>query len=168
MLFHISEEANISRFEPRPSEYTSEPVVWAIDDAHLPNYLVPRDCPRVTYYAGPQTSDADREILLGLGSAVVAIEQLWMARLEQCRLYCYSLPVQTFECLDAGAGYFVSRGAVVPAGVEVLPDPISELRRRGVELRVVPNLWPLRDVVIASSLQFSIIRMRNALPRSTT
>ena len=168
MLFHISEEANISRFEPRPSEYTSEPVVWAIDDAHLPNYLVPRDCPRVTYYAGPQTSDADREILLGPGSAVVAIEQLWMERLEQCRLYCYSLPEQTFECLDEGAGYFVSRGAVVPAGVEVLPDPISELRRRGVELRVVPNLWPLRDVVIASSLQFSIIRMRNALPRSTT
>jgi hypothetical protein len=99
---------------------------------------------------------------------VVAIEQLWMERLQQCRLYCYSLPEQTFECLDEGAGYFVSRGAVVPAGVEVLRDPISELRRRGVELRVVPNLWPLRDVVIASSLQFSIIRMRNASPRRTT
>ena len=168
MLFHISEEANINRFEPRPSEYTSEPVVWAIDDAHLRNYLVPRDCPRVTYYAGPQTSDADREILLDRGSAVVAIEQRWIERLEQCRLYCYSLPAQTFECLDEGAGYFVSRGAVVPTSVEILPDPISELRRRGVELRVLPNLWPLRDAVIASSLQFSIIRMRNALPRSTT
>ena len=168
MLFHISEEANINRFEPRPSEYTIEPVVWAIDAAHLRNYLVPRDCPRVTYYAGPQTSDADREILLDRGSAVVAIEQRWIERLEQCRLYCYSLPAQTFECLDEGAGYFVSRGAVVPTGVEVLPDPISELRRRGVDLRVLPNLWPLRDVVIASSLQFSIIRMRNALPRSTT
>jgi len=57
---------------------------------------------------------------------------------------------------------------VVPTGAEVLPDPVSELRRRGVELRVLPNLWPLRDVVIASSLQFSIIRMRNALPRKAT
>ena len=99
---------------------------------------------------------------------MVAIEQRWIERLEQCRLYCYSLPDQTFECLDECAGYFVSRGAVVPTDVEVLPDPISELRRRGVELRVLPNLWPLRDAVIASSLQFSIIRMRNALPRSTT
>jgi len=31
----------------------SEPeLVWAIDGDHLRNYLVPRDCPRVTYYAG--------------------------------------------------------------------------------------------------------------------
>jgi hypothetical protein len=35
----------------------------------------------------------------------------------------------------------------------------------GVDFRVVPNLWPLRDAVAASTLQFSIIRMRNALPR---
>jgi hypothetical protein len=168
MLFHISEEANINKFEPRASEYTSEPVVWAIDDAHLRNYLAPRDCPRVTYYAGPQTSDADKEILLGRSSAVVAIEQHWLERLQQCRLYCYSLPDPAFACLDSGAGYFVSREAVVPTSVEVLGDPVSELRRRGVELRVLPNLWPLRDAVIASTLQFSIIRMRNALPRSTT
>ena len=90
-----------------------------------------------------------------------------MERLEQCRLYCYSLPDQTFECLD-GARVLRqpwSRGADRRRN---MPDPISELRRRGVELRVLPNLWPLRDVVIASSLQFSIIRMRNALPRSTT
>ena len=168
MLFHISEEANISQFEPRPSEYTIEPVVWAIDGAHLRNYLVPRDCPRVTYYAGPQTSDTDRETLLGRGSAVVAIENCWLERLEQSQLYCYSLPEQTFECLDEGAGYFVSRVAVVPTGVEVIRDAIFELRRRGVELRVLPSLWPLRDAVIVSSLQFSIIRMRNALPRSAT
>jgi hypothetical protein len=166
MLFHISEDANIDRFEPRPSEYTIEPVVWAIDAAHLRNYLVPRDCPRVTYYAGPQTTDADRDTFLGRASAVVAIEQCWQERLERCRLYCYSLTGPAFECLDECAGYFVSRGAVVPTGVEALRDPISELRRRGVELRVLPSLWPLRDAVIASSLQFSIIRMRNALPRS--
>jgi hypothetical protein len=81
-------------------------------------------------------------------------------------LYCYSLPGQTFECLDEGAGYFVSPEAVVATGVEVIRDAIAEFRLRGVELRVLPNLWALRDAVIASSLQFSIIRMRNALPRS--
>jgi hypothetical protein len=166
MLFHISEEANINRFEPRPSEYTIEPVVWAIDAAHLRNYLVPRDCPRVTYYAGPQTTGTDMETFLDRGSAVVAIEHCWLERVAQCRLYCYSLPGQTFECLDEGAGYFVSPEAVVATGVEVIRDAIAEFRLRGVELRVLPNLWALRDAVIASSLQFSIIRMRNALPRS--
>jgi hypothetical protein len=89
MLFHISEEAAIQRFEPRLSEYTVEPVVWAIDDDRLRNYLVPRDCPRVTYYAGPQTTTADRERFLGSNVAVVAIEDAWMDRVRRCRLYRY-------------------------------------------------------------------------------
>ena len=166
MLFHISEEAAIQRFEPRLSEYTVEPVVWAIDGDHLRNYLVPRDCPRVTYYAGPQTTTADRKRFLGSNAAVVAIEDAWMDRVRRCRLYCYQLPPETFECVDECAGYFVSRVSVAPARVDALEDPVSELQRRGVELRRLSKLWPLRDAVVASSLQFSIIRMRNALPRS--
>jgi len=166
MLFHISEEAEIRVFEPRASEYTAEPVVWAIDADRLRNYLVPRDCPRVTYYAGEGTTAADRERFLGSGAAVIAIEQGWLEAVRRCRLYCYHLPPESFECLDECAGYFVSRICVTPAQVEVLQDPISELRRRGVDLRVLPNLWPLRDAVVASSLRFSLIRMRNALPRN--
>lgn len=166
MLFHISEEADIQRFEPRPSEYTVEPSVWAIDADHVRNYLLPRDCPRVTYYAGPKTSTADGGRFLGSSTAVVAIEQGWLERARQCRLHCYHLSPQTFECVDECAGYFVSRVSVVPTRVETLDAPLSELQRRGVELRIVFNLWPLRDAVVASSLQFSIIRMRNALPRS--
>ena len=79
--------------------------------------------------------------------------------------YSYHLAPDTFECIAECAGYFVSGVVVAPACVEVISDPVNELRRRGVELRVLPNLWPLRDAVVASSLQFSIIRMRNALPR---
>ena len=56
MLFHISEAAGIDRFYTRPSEYTSGPVVSAIDAEHVRNYLLPRDCPRVTFYAGPDTT----------------------------------------------------------------------------------------------------------------
>jgi hypothetical protein len=139
--------------------------VWAIDAARLRNYLLPRDCPRVTYYAGPQTSADDRERFLGSSVAVVAIERDWLERVQRCRLYCYHLPPQTFTCVDECAGYFVSRVPVAPAGLEALGNPVSELQRRGVELRILPNLWALRDAVVASSLQFSIIRMRNALPR---
>jgi hypothetical protein len=167
MLFHVSEERGIERFEPRPSEIAREPVVWAIDAARLRNYLLPRDCPRVTYYAGRHTTDADRERFLGTAAAVIAIEEGWFERLRLGRLYCYLMPAQTFECLDECAGYHVSRVSVVPVHIEVIDDPVSELVRRGVDLRRVSNLWPLRDVVVASSLQFSMIRMRNALPRGS-
>ena len=166
MLFHVSEEASIETFEPRTSRFTVEPVVWAVDDERLRNYLLPRDCPRVTFCAGSQTTPADRERFLGSHVAVVAIEGGWLARVRQARLYCYELPPETFACIDECAGYFVSREAVAPTRVDVVDAPLSELQRRGVDFRVVPNLWPLRDAVVNSSLQFSMIRMRNALPRS--
>ena len=166
MLFHVSEDRGIERFEPRPSEGGGTPVVWAIDVDRLRNYLLPRDCPRVTYYAGPATTPADRERFLSSSPAVVAIEGIWYGRLQSCRLYCYHLPPDTFECIDECAGYFVSPVAVAPTCVEAISNPINELVRLGVELRVLSNLWQLRDAVVASSLQFSIIRMRNALPRA--
>jgi hypothetical protein len=140
-------------------------VVWAIEDPRLCNYLVPRDCPRVTYYAGAETTAADVERFLGSPEAVVAIESGWLERVRSSRLYCYHMPSETFECIDACAGYFVSRVPVVPLGVDLLEDPLTELSSRGVELRVLPSLWALRDAVVASSLQFSIIRMHNAVPR---
>ena len=165
MLFHVSEEPGIERFKPRPSHSTDEPVVWAIDVDHLRNYLLPRECPRVTYYAGPETTAADVERFLGASPAVIAVENAWLERLRSCRLYCYHLPPQTFTCNDECAGYFVSRQAVVPTQVEVVDDLLVALLERGVELRFLSNLWPLRDAVVSSTLQFSLIRMRNALPR---
>jgi hypothetical protein len=42
MLFHISEDPTINRFESRTTESSDVPVVWAIDDDRLRNYLVPR------------------------------------------------------------------------------------------------------------------------------
>jgi hypothetical protein len=168
MLFHVSEESGIERFEPRASDYTGEPVVWAVDAGRLRNYLLPRECPRVTYYAGSETTPADVEKFLGSSLAVVAVESGWLDQLRSCRLYCYHLPPETFECIDECAGYFVSRMPVIPARVEVLYDPIAELLKRGVELRFVPSLWSLHDAIAASSLRFSIIRMRNARSRTAS
>jgi len=166
MLFHISEQGGIEIFEPRWSETAGESVVWAIDDDHVGNYLVPRDCPRVTYYAGPQTVTADVTQFLGKSRAVMAVESAWFERLRSCQLFCYHLPPDSFECLDECAGYFVSRLPVVPARIEAIDDLIGNLLQRGVELRFVPNLWLLHDAVLASTLQFSMIRMRNAQPRA--
>ena len=161
MLFHVSEEGGIELFKPRLSEAWG-PVVWAIDAQRLHNYLLPRECPRVTFYAGPSSSPSDVTRLLGSSKAVVAIEQDWLARVRSCRLHCYEMREQTFVCVDRCAGYFVSRDPVVPRRVDVVRDAEAALRERGVELRVLPNLWPLRDEVVASTLLYSMIRMRNA------
>jgi hypothetical protein len=165
MLFHVSEEPGIERFEPRPSQHTAEPVVWGVDADRLRNYLLPRDYPRVTYYAGPATTEGDLQRFLGSSPAVIAVEGAWLERLRSCRLYWYHLPPETFTCLDECAGYYVSRELVVPTGVQVVADLLAALLGRGAELRFVPDLWSLRDAVVSSTVRFSLIRMRNALPR---
>jgi hypothetical protein len=164
-VYHVSEEPDIGVFEPRQVETGGESLVWAIDDAHLRNYLAPRECPRVTFYAGPGTTVADRERFLGSSTAVVAIESGWFERMRSCRLFCYQFSGDTFECSDKTAGYFVSRAAVKPARVDVIEDPVLAILQRGVELRVLPDLWSLRNAVIESTLEFSIIRWRNASPQ---
>jgi hypothetical protein len=169
MLFHVSDQPGIGRFEPRASKLVDEPVVWGVDGERLRNYLLPRECPRVTYYAGDRTTNADVDRFLGSSQAVIAVEASWVERLRRsCRLHCYHLPPMTFTCVDQCAGYFVSKLPVVPARVDVYDDPIAELMRRGVELRFLRSLWCLHDAVAASSLQFSMIRMRNAAPRAST
>jgi hypothetical protein len=60
----------------------------------------------------------------------------------------------------------VARDAIF--GTPLIDDAISELQQRGVELRILPCLWSRRDAVVASSLQFPIIRMRKALRRSAS
>ena len=162
MLFHVSEEAGIERFEPRRLETFPEPVVWAIDRDHLRNYLLPRHCPRVTYCGTPSSTKEDVARYVGASAAVVAIESEWLARVQASQLYCYRLSRATFECIDEGAGYFVSRQSVVPDGIDVIHDPMSAIAACGAELRTVDSLWPLHDAVAASTLQFSMIRMRNA------
>jgi hypothetical protein len=164
-VYHVSEEPNIEVFEPRRIDDAGEALVWAIDNAHLRNYLLPRECPRVTFSAGPRTSVADRERFLGSSAAVVAIEAAWFPRMQSCRLFCYHLPANGFTSHDETAGYFVTRTAVRPVSVEYLDDPVSAILSRGVELRVLPTLGSLRDAVVASTLEFSIIRWRNASPR---
>jgi hypothetical protein len=164
-LFHVSEEADIGRFEPRSIDGSSESRVWAIDDDRLRNYLVPRDCPRVTYYADANTSPSDVERFLGCSQAVMAFEHGWLERVRSARLFCYELPPRSFELADSCAGYFVSRTPVVPLSVRIIDDCLSELGRRGVEVRVLSNLWHLHDAVVRSTLAYSMIRMRNAARR---
>lgn len=166
MLYHFSERPGIVRFEPRTVDSYPEPVVWAIDDARQCNYLLPRDCPRVTFYAGPNTSAADRRQFLGDQSAIVAIESAWRERVETAIVFRYHLPPDDFVCIDAPAGYYVCRRAVVPDRVEPIRNLPSAIQKAGATLRCYPSLWPLHDAIVSSTLAYSMIRMRNAHPRA--
>jgi hypothetical protein len=170
-LFHFSEESGIALFTPQPlaADPASEPLVWAIDRKHASNYYLPRDCPRITFGIGESTSAEDAEMFFRHTSAsrVVAIESGWLDRLRTTQLYRYYLPGAGFQLKDAGAGYYTSTEAVKPLRVEKMNDLLTELIAADVELRVMPSLWKLHDAVAASTLEFSIIRMRNARARGT-
>jgi len=53
----------------------------------------------------------------------------------------------------------------VPIGVEIISNLEDALERAGGQLMVQESLWPIIDRVDESSLRFSIIRARNAIPR---
>jgi hypothetical protein len=169
-LYHVSDQADIDVFEPRasptPSPTASEPVVWAVDEPHLANYLVPRECPRVAFYATPTTTADDRLRFFGGGSShhVVAIEAVWFQRAIDAMLWLYEFPTASFACADQTAGYFVSRLSVVATSRRMVTNPLSALANTGAELRVLPSLQALAAAVAESTLAFSCIRMRNAAP----
>ncbi len=166
-LYHASHDESIERFEPRPppsldSGFTKN-AVWAIDEERLVNYLLPR----VTYYPRKDSKAEDVDRLIGPsgGRHIVAIESGWLERAMSESLWLYQFDPESFFVIDEGAGYHVSTRIEYPISKRQIDSPILELTARGVELRVVPSLWPLRDAVLESSLQFSFIRMRNARPR---
>jgi hypothetical protein len=164
-LFHVSEEAGIRCFEPR-TDTDGQPRVWAITDARLHNYLLPRDCPRVTFYGLAGTTVADRRRFLGQADSVVCIEQGWEARALSTALSVYELPADTFELKDATAGYYTSDHSIIPVGETRLRDPLAAIvsRQPPAEIRMLSDLWELREAVAGSTLGFSIIRFRNAAP----
>jgi hypothetical protein len=164
-LFHVSEEATISVFVPRPSTVFPSlgSVVWAVAESHLVNYLLPRDCPRVTFCASHDTTDADRERFTLAGSSrVIVIASDWVERVDSAAMYVYEVSAMSFTPHDASAGYWLSREPVAPVRVSQVTHVPEEIRRRGADLRVVDGLKPLQDQVVSSTLDFSIIRMRNA------
>lgn len=167
-LFHVSEQPGIEAFVPRPSpsfyQAIDGDVVFAIEDRLLHNYLLPRHCPRVTYYAGANTNDADKEAFFGESDAayVINIEPAWYETVKNITLYCYEFLPDDFFLLDDNAGYYISYQTVKPIAVKTITDCMTAMRKRNVELRFVPDLTTLANAVRQSTLHFSLIRMRNA------
>ena len=169
-MWHVSEDPTITRFAPHRARTAAsdEPLVWAIDTRHLPLYWFPRDCPRCTFWAGPRTSDADVARFLdgARERRVHLIEDAWLERVGAARLYLYRLPAESFTEDREIAGYWVSRATLEPLELVAIDDLVGLHAAAGITLRTANNLWPLWDAVVASSLEFSGIRLSNAIGRA--
>ena len=93
---------------------------------------------------------------------MIAIESSWLDRLRTTQLYRYAMPEATFAPNDDIGGHFVSREPVTPLSVEPVGDLLSALAVSDVELRFTPRLVELWRRVMASTLEFSGTRLRNA------
>ncbi len=171
-LFHFSEDSNIVAFRPQPVaiphrrspgfDWLNGALVWAIEEDWDALYLFPRDCPRILIRSVPTTCEEDRLEWFGHRSCrmIAHIEWAWLERLCTTTLYRYELPVRSFEDLE-DAGMWVSKSEVVPMNRTEIDHLPAALSSRGVELRVMDSLAPLRHVW-RSTLHASGIRLRNA------
>ena len=114
---------------------------------------------------GPGTTPADRQRFLGDAARIIAFEDAWLERVKAVRLALYEMPGALFDEALPEAGYWIARQTVTPVRLTVVDDVLAALAAAGAEVRVLQDFWPLCDAVAASSLQFSIIRKRNARPR---
>ncbi|HVN00556.1 MAG TPA: hypothetical protein VMT68_10110 [Caulobacteraceae bacterium] len=171
-LFHFSEDPNIELFEPRPVrvasvrapglEWLNGPLVWAIEAATQGLYLFPRECPRIVLWRTPETTAEDLDRWWGARDCrmIAHIEWRWFERLRTATIHRYEFATEGFEDLN-DYGAWVSRSAQRPIAIEALTDLPAAMAAEGVELRIMPNLTPLRDVW-STSLHASGVRLRNA------
>lgn len=170
-LFHVSEDSNIQVFEPRiPVRDDLDKkvgLVWAIDEARLPNFLTPRNCPRVAYHVGKNTKETDIRKFFSSSTVTYAIviESKWYEIMRSTTLYLYEFVADDFILQDEVAGYYVAKSTQTPKAKHEIKDLFAELIKRNVEIRIVDNLWKIADEVKNSTLNWSLCRMGYAQPR---
>ena len=163
-LWHVSEDPGIEEFRPHRAATAAEdePLVWAIDTRHLPMYWFPRDCPRGTFWARAETSDEDAERFLSGDTSrrVHALQSDWLDRFRRAKLVAYRLPEEHFAPHDVG-GYWIAREPVRPLERVEIDDLLARHAAGEIELRVVPDLARLWEWAVASTLEYSGIRLAN-------
>ena len=160
----MSEDPTLEVFSPHHNELhaSDEPLVWAVDARFMWLYWFPRDCPRACWSANDGTTEDDIEHWLDGDRTrrVAVIESAWLERMRTVKLYAYRMPPETFEPWDR---FFASRETVVPLELVDLGDLLARHADAGIELRIAPALYPLWDNVIRTTLDYSGIRLRNAV-----
>ncbi len=166
-LYHFSEDPTIARFVPHvpPTNRAPAGTRVGLDADHEPLYWFHRDCPRVAVWA---QDAAQRQVLAAHFTTgawrLHTMESSWLARLRAVELHRYVFDDALFRPWEEAHGQWISEEVVEPLRVEPCGDLLRRHVDAGIELRLVPDLWPLRDAVAASGLPFSIVRMANAAP----
>src|SRR5689334_3951670 len=111
-----------------------EPFVWGIDREHSPSYWFPRECPRACCWAGRKPILDAGYALMGKSGVkrIHAIEEGWLDRMRDCRLYAYEFDSAVFEPRIAEACYWVTRAEVSPLSIHPLGDLISQHAESGI------------------------------------
>jgi hypothetical protein len=165
-LYHFSEEPNIEIFAPRVKENRKNmpPVVWAIDQEHEFTFYFPRDCPRIVYTRSESISkDASKFFGLSISNIIITVETHWYKAIRDTTLYRYTLPGESFEIFDETAGYYISENILKPIRVDPINNLIERLIELNIEIRFTPNLNPLREAILKSTVEdFGIHRFNNA------
>ncbi|HEX4724185.1 MAG TPA: hypothetical protein VH333_16835 [Pseudonocardiaceae bacterium] len=170
-VLHFSEDPTITRFAPHVAATAHEPdaYVWAVDTDRSPDYWFPRRCPRAMAWRTPATTETDADHVLGPGGGdrVHAIEYGWLDALRTVRLYAYRLPAVAFRPIGTPTPHaHVATELLAPLGpAEPVGDLLTLHEQAGIQLRVLPDLWPFWDTVTTTTLGFSGIRLHNARPR---
>ena len=164
-LFHVSEEPDIQVFEPRIPKRNdldkSVGLVWAIDEARLPNFLTPRNCPRVAYYSTSNTTEQDKKKFFSSStiSHALVVENQWFETICSTTLYLYEFYLDDFSLQDDVAGYYVAKTTQITKAKYEIKDIFGELIKRNVEIRMTDCLWDIAAEVKQSTLNWSLCRM---------
>lgn len=163
-LFHISEEEGIEEFIPRVSkkQWGYQKYVWALDEEHVHNYLLPRDCPRIC--VGGKDLELHGKHIHQMKNdwsrAVLFAPLEWEAKIKSCTLFKYEFSSIHFELIDSIGGYYVSIEKEKALGKIKIDNCLQELALQDVELILMPKqeLLRLKEQVIQELTDFSIIR----------
>jgi Family of unknown function (DUF6886) len=169
-LYHFSEDPSITTFVPHvpATNRAHAPAVWAIDAAHAPLYWFPRDCPRVTAWPrSPAERPAFAAAFVTTARRVHAVEAAWLERMRTVALHRYAFADVDFVPWPDADGQWIADHAVAPLEVAPMGDLLAAHAAAGIELRLVPSLWPLRDLAVSERWGFSLVRMANATPRQS-
>ncbi|TQR44398.1 hypothetical protein C7Y44_14765 [Paenibacillus popilliae] len=111
------------------------------------------------------TEDEARFFGHTVANKIIVVENDWLEQISNTMIYKYTFEDSTFQLLDANAGYYISQQTVKPILIEPMTDLIQHIVQAGVELRFTPNLHPICDAVLGSTIDaFPIIRFHHAKP----
>lgn len=169
-LFHFSDRDDIELFSPRPPKRhpDAEAFVYAIDEWHSPNYLFPRDCPRIGVWPTESTSTDDRDTFqaFSTGRMKFWIDAQFKSAWRKGSIYRYEFDAKAdfIDCHDHGV--WVSRETIRPITQELIVDLPGAAKSAGVEVEVVPSLvdvarrfYDFEAKVFTTTLHVSMIRM---------